>query len=91
MAAVHAWLLFGLAPAWIDPEEPLAAAPTLAVRSVTLPSAVPAAPPMVVETAPVPRVAPTQRKVARASVKPAASAPEPAAPLPPPTQAPAAA
>jgi Protein of unknown function (DUF3108) len=89
VAALHAWLLFGLAPAWIDPEEPPAAAPALAVRSVTLPAAAPVAPPVAVETAPAPRVAPPKPKLARAvPVQLAASVPEPAAP--PPTPPPAA-
>ncbi len=79
VAALHAGLLFGLAPVWIDPEEPTAAAPVLAVRSVTLPAPQPAAPTLV-DTIPAPRVAPSKPKVARvAPSKPAASAPPAAA------------
>jgi Protein of unknown function (DUF3108) len=84
VAALHALLLFGVAPAWIDPEETPAAAPVLAVRSVTLPAR-PAAPPDVAPTAPAPRVAAPLPKVARvAPPKPAASSPAPL-PEPPPT------
>ncbi len=105
--ALHGLLLVTLAPSWVDPEEPAAAAPTLNVRSVTAPA--PAAPtvPAVGEVAPAPRVtpAPPARKVARVPPppKPAASAvpvptppPEPvvtvaAAEAAPPSEAPASA
>jgi Protein of unknown function (DUF3108) len=83
--ALHWLLLVTLAPAWVDPEEPAAAAPMLNVRSVTLPApTLPAA----VEVAPAPRVAPAQpaRKVARLPTppKPTASAASVPAPPPPP-------
>ncbi len=79
--ALHGLLLVTLGPAWVDPEEPAAAAPTLNVRSVTVPAQTL---PAVVEVVPAPRVAPPQpaRKVARLTPppKPAASA----VPAPPP-------
>ena len=79
MLALHGLMLVALAPAWVDPEEPAAAAPTLNVRSVPAPSL-----PAAVELAPTPNVAPAQAppKVARPPMppKPAASA----VPAPPP-------
>ncbi len=81
--ALHWLLLVMLAPSWIDPEEPAAAAPALNVRSVTLPALVlPAA----AEVAPAPREAPAQpaRKVVRAPTLPKPAASAVAAPAPPP-------
>jgi Protein of unknown function (DUF3108) len=80
--ALHWLLLLTLAPSWVDPEEPAAAAQVLNVRSVTMPAPTLSA---AVEVAPAPRAAPTQpvRKVARVPTapKPAASAvPPPATP-----------
>jgi Protein of unknown function (DUF3108) len=40
---LHVWLLTTLAPAWIDPDDSLATAPVLHVRSVPLPPPVPLA------------------------------------------------
>ena len=85
VVVMHWLLLLTLGPGWVVPEEAVAAAPTLSVRSVTLPApvlsaavaAVPA--PTVVAPKPAPKPAP---KVARAPPppKPAASAvPVPAA------------
>jgi hypothetical protein len=96
--ALHGLLLMSLGPAWIDPEEPAAAAPSLNVRSVTAPALSTA-----VESVPVPPVAPPRPapKLARlpTPIKPAASAVlEPAPPpapavaaaeTPPPAEAPA--
>jgi hypothetical protein len=71
-------LLYGLAPAWIDPEEPPATAPVLAVRSVVLPAM---SPPPALEAAQGAVPAP---KVARAArPRPAASQPAPSTPPPP--------
>lgn len=78
--AVHWLLLLSLAPAWVDPQEPAAAAPTLNVRSVTLP-ALPAA----VQAPQAPAIAAPKAapKAARPPPpKPAASA-VPALPPPP--------
>ena len=73
---MHWLLLLSLAPAWVDPEEAVAAAPTLNVRSVTVAApALPAVPPTVVAP---PALAPkAPAKVARLPPpppKPAASA-----------------
>jgi Protein of unknown function (DUF3108) len=90
--ALHWLLLVTLAPSWVDPEEPAAAAPALNVRSV--PAAVPTLP-VAVEVAPSPRIAPAPpaRKVARVPPppKPAASAVPMPAPPPEPVAAVAAA
>jgi hypothetical protein len=92
--ALHWLLLVTLAPSWVDPEEPAAAAPVLNVRSVTVPMPVPTLP-AAVEVVPSPRVAPAQpaRKVARVPPpsKPAASAVTVPAPPPEPVAAVAAA
>lgn len=58
VVGLHALLLFVVAPQWIDPEEALAAAPVLSVRSVALP---PAAAPVVIEAAPAPAPTPAPR------------------------------
>ena len=80
MLAVHWLMLLLLAPAWIDPEEAAAVAPTLSVRSVTLPA--PTLPTAVEAVTALPVVAPkTAPRVARPPPpKPAASA----APVPTP-------
>jgi hypothetical protein len=80
---LHGALLVALAPSWIDPEEPFAAAPTLNVRSVVVPAP---ALPAVVEAAPPPRVAAAQpaRKVARPPTLPTPAASAVPLPAPPP-------
>ncbi len=72
--AVHWLLLLSLAPSWVDPEEAVAVAPTLSVRSVTLPATT--LPSAVEAMATLPVVAPkTAPRVARPPPpKPAASA-----------------
>jgi len=86
---MHWLLLLSLGPSWIDPQEPVAAVPTLSVRSMTVPAP---ALPGVVATATVPPVGVPRLppRVARLPppAKPAASAvpepaprPEPAAPV----------
>jgi Protein of unknown function (DUF3108) len=83
---LHGVLLVMLAPSWVDPEEPVAAAPVLNVRSVTV--SAPAMPTVTaaVEVTPAPRVAPPARKGARVPTppKPAASAVPMPAPSPEP-------
>jgi len=74
----HGLLLFGLAPAWIDPDDTPATPPRLSVRSVALPAAVPA-----------PDAPPTVAQAARA--KPARVARAPQAPVLETTPAPASA
>lgn len=87
VAALHALLLFGWAPAWIDPEEVPAATPALAVRSVTL--LAPAPPAAAVETVPAPLAAePAPNGVRAPPPRRAASGPL-QAPAPPPPPAPA--
>jgi Protein of unknown function (DUF3108) len=80
--ALHWLLLVTLAPAWVDPEEPAAAAPVLNVRSVTVPAP---SLPAVVQTLPAPSVVAPKAppKVVRLPPpppKPAASAAKPAPP-----------
>ncbi len=85
--ALHGLLLMSLGPAWIDPEEPAAAVPTLNVRSVTVPAP---ASPTAVEAAPAPRVAAPPRpapKVARLPPPPKPAASAVTAPTPPPAPA----
>ncbi len=81
--ALHGALLFGLAPAWIDPDDTPATPPRLAVRSVaaTVPAAVeastPATPPASARPARTPRApAPAAIDARPAVVEPVASAPE---------------
>ena len=74
--ALHWLLLLSLGPSWVDPEEPVAAAPVLNLRSVTVPSP---SLPVVVQTLPAPPVVAPKAppKVARLPTpppKPAASA-----------------
>jgi hypothetical protein len=81
-------LLWGWAPAWIEPEGRPAATPALAVRSVTLPA--PAPPGAAVETVPAARAAEPAPKVVRAPPpRRAASAAPLQTPAPPPPAAPA--
>jgi hypothetical protein len=103
---LHVALLATLAPAWIDPEEPLAAAPVLSVRSVPLaPPPVPQPMPLMTAAAPLPPLTTAAAPVAtaRAVTRPpsaprrVASAPaesldptSPAQPVAPPDAAPAA-
>ncbi len=78
--AVHWLLLLSFGPSWVDPEETVAAAPVLNVRSVTLPAPTL---PAVVQTLPAPAVAAPKAppKMARQPLpKPAASVPKPAPP-----------
>jgi hypothetical protein len=98
--AAHGLLLFGLAPAWIDPDDTPPAPPWLAVRSVAAPTAslADAPPPAAVAAAPRPvRVArapqaPKPETKPEPVPAPIASAPHAAVPPPPePTPAPAAA
>jgi ribosomal protein S28E/S33 len=91
VVAAHALLLFGLAPAWIDPDDAPAAPPVLQVRSV-----IATAPPVATEPVPKPVVREAPRRELRPAPPPpvAASAPPPvvvvdAAPPPAPESAPA--
>jgi hypothetical protein len=76
---LHVWLLTTLAPAWIDPDDTVATAPVLNVRSVTVPppaevlatAAVAPSPAPGSATAPVPRA----RRAAPQRGAPSASAP----------------
>jgi hypothetical protein len=93
---LHVALLATLAPAWIDPEEPLAAAPVLSVRSVPLaPPPVPQPMPLTTAAAPAPtaravtRPRPAPRRVASAPAE-AQDPTSPAQPAAPPDAAPAA-
>jgi hypothetical protein len=58
---LHGVLLFGLAPAWIDPDDTPAMPPRLSVRSVAAPAAdaaaapAPVAPPAAAKATPAPR------------------------------------
>jgi Protein of unknown function (DUF3108) len=83
--ALHALLLVMLAPSWVEPAEPTAAAPVLKVRSVTVPALTS---PAVAEVVAAPRTEPAAapRKVVRVPTPPqraASAAPMPAAPLEP--------
>jgi Protein of unknown function (DUF3108) len=83
--ALHWLLLLSLAPAWVDPEEAVAAAPTLNVRSVTVPA--PTSPAVVVAV-PAPPLVAAKRAAPRVArpppPKPAASAVPVPTPLPEP-------
>ncbi len=81
--ALHWLLLLSLGPAWVDPEEPAAAAPVLNVRSVTMPAPTL---PAVVETVPAPPVVAPKapHKVARMPPPPKPAASAVPAPLPEP-------
>lgn len=87
--AAHGLLLFGLVPAWIDPDDTPAAPPRLAVRSVAAPTAAlaDAAPPAVAAAAPKPvrvaRAPQVPKPETEPEPAPAPAAAAPAAPAPP--------
>ncbi|HVK32993.1 MAG TPA: DUF3108 domain-containing protein [Burkholderiaceae bacterium] len=77
--ALHGVLLFGLAPAWIDPDDTPAAPPRLSVRSVAAPAAI-------VAEAPIPAAPVAAPQITRPARAPKAALPAtepPAAPVAP--------